>query len=133
MYIIKPVDHATPWMNNFVIVNKNNLTSMSNPQLWHLFGFLQPQSIHSQRTDDIFHKLSQAKMFTILDFSKGCYHMELDDACSFITTFNTPFCRFRSTRMPFLLTVAGDILQCKLGAAINNHYFCISIADDMII
>ena len=28
--IIKPVDHATSWINCFVIVNKNSLTIMTN-------------------------------------------------------------------------------------------------------
>ena len=28
--IFKPVDHATPWINRFVIVNKNSLVSMAN-------------------------------------------------------------------------------------------------------
>ena len=26
--ILKPVNYATPWINHFVIVNKNNLTSV---------------------------------------------------------------------------------------------------------
>ena len=48
----------------------------------------------------IFHKSSQAKMFTLVDFSKGYYQTEPDEAITFLTTFNTPFGRFRFRKMP---------------------------------
>ena len=36
--------------------------------------------------DDILHKLLQAKMFTIVDYSEEYYHIKLDEASSFLTT-----------------------------------------------
>ena len=44
--------------------------------------------------DDIFHKLSQTKKITIVHFNKGYYHIKLDEASPFLTTFNTTFGRF---------------------------------------
>ena len=55
-------------------------------------------------------------MFTFVDFSKGYCHIELDENISFLATFNTPFDRFKFTRMSLRLTVAGDTFQCKLDA-----------------
>ena len=72
-------------------------------------------------------------MFTILDFSINYYFMKLDESSSFLTTFNIPFGRFRFTRMPFDLTVAGDAFQCGLDTILNNLDFCTGIAADMII
>ena len=83
--------------------------------------------------DDVFLKLSQAKMFTIINFKKGYDHIDLDKASSFLTTFNVPYGRFRITRMPFKFTVAGYAFQYKLDAVFINLGFCTGIADDVII
>ena len=103
----------------------------------HLHGPLQPQAIaresfYYRTADEVFHKLSQVKMYPIVDLSMGYYHKELDEARSFLTTFNTPFSRFRFIRIPFGLSVA-DVFQCKLDAVFSNLDFCRGIADDMII
>ena len=38
---------------------------------------------------------------TVCDYKKGCWHQKLDEASSFLTTFNTEIGRFRYTVMPF--------------------------------
>ena len=40
--------------------------------------------------------------------------MKLDEASSFVTTFNTELRRFQYTVMPFGATVADDVFQHKL-------------------
>ena len=72
-------------------------------------------------------------MFTIVEFSKGYYQIEIYDASSFLTTFNTPFGRYVITRMSFGLSVARDVFQHKLHTVFNNLNLCTGIADDMII
>ena len=72
-------------------------------------------------------------MFTILDFSKGYYLIELDEASSFLIIFNRQFGRFRFTGMPFGLTVVGDAFQHKIEAVFSSLDFCTGIADDVII
>ena len=72
-------------------------------------------------------------MFTFADFSRGYYHIELGEAISFLTTFNTPFGRSTFTRMSFGLTVAGDVFQHKLDTIFNDLDFSTAIPDDMII
>ena len=39
---------------------------------------------------------------------------------SYLTTFNTPYGKFRFTRMPFGLHVAGDAFQYKLDVVYSN-------------
>ena len=46
-------------------------------------------AVYCRTLDGIFHKLFQAKLFTKANFSKGFYHIELDEASSLLTTFNT--------------------------------------------
>ena len=45
--------------------------------------------------------LSDAKYFSVLDATSGYWQIKLDEESSLLTTFNTPFGRYRFTRMPF--------------------------------
>ena len=58
---------------------------------------------------------------------------EHNKASSFLTTFNTFFGRFWLKRIPFGLTVAGDVFKHKLDAVFINLNFVTGIVDDMII
>ena len=51
----------------------------------------------------------------------------------FFITFNTEFGRFRYTVMPFGVTVAGDVFQCKLDQCFGYIKQVIVIADDIVI
>ena len=62
---------------------------------------------------------------------KSYRHKELDEASSFLTTFNTEHWRFRYTVMPFGATVAGDVIQCKLDQCFGYLKNVIVIADDI--
>ena len=132
---MKAVDHATPWLNSFVTVNKKQIEKPLLPIPLDPCDFNQAtvrEPFYFRTSDDIFHKLSQAKMFTIVYFSMGYHHIELDEASSFPTTLNTPFGRFRFTSTPLGLTVVGEAFQCKLDTISNNLDFCTGIADDVV-
>ena len=64
-------------------------------------------------------------MFTIKDFGKGYYQVELDEVNSFLITFNI-------LKMPFGLAIAGDVFQHKLYTILYNPDLCTSTADDMV-
>ena len=72
-------------------------------------------------------------MFTFMDFSKGYYHIELDEVALFLTIFHTSFGKFRLTIIPFGLTIVGDEIQHKLDAVFSNLDFGKGSADDMFI
>ena len=58
--------------------------------------------------------LVDACVITVCDCKNGYCHQQLDEASSFLTTFNTELGRFRYTVMPFGVRIAGDVFQCKL-------------------
>ena len=68
-----------------------------------------------------------------MQWQKGYWHQELDEASSFLTTFNTEIGRFWYTVMPFGITVAGDVFQWKLDQCFSHLKNIIVIADNIMV
>ena len=77
--------------------------------------------------------MNNAKYFTLIDAKKGYWHVPLDEASSYLTTFNTPFGRFRFTRLPFGLVVSQDAFQKQLDSALEGLEGVTGIADDIFV
>ena len=88
---------------------------------------------HFKTPEDIVHLLVDPCVMTVCGCEKGYWHQQLDQASSFLTTFNTELGRFRYTVMPFGATVAGDVFQCKLDQCFGKIKEIIVIADDIMI
>ena len=82
--------------------------------------------------EDIAHLLVEACVMTVCDCKKGYWHQQLDEASSFLTTFNTELGRFHYTVMPFGATVSGDMFQCKLNQYFGKIRQGIVIADNIM-
>jgi len=83
--------------------------------------------------DEILPRLSKAKVFTVLDAKDGFYHVKLDEASSFLTTFNTPFRRYRWLRMPQGISSAPEEYQKRQHDAIRHLKGVEVIADDTLV
>ena len=59
--------------------------------------------------------------------------MQLDEESSLLTTFNTPFVRYRFTRMPFGIHSAQEMFQKTIDMAFEGLNGCKSIIDDMLV
>ena len=70
---------------------------------------------------------------TVCDCKKGYWHQKLDEASSYLTTFNTEFGRYQYTVMPFGITVAEDVFQRKLNQYFGKINNVIIIADDIMV
>ena len=68
---------------------------------------------------------------TVCDCRKSYCHQELDEASSFVTTFNTELGRFQNTVMSFIITMAGDVFQQKLDQCFSHLKNIIAITDDI--
>ena len=57
----------------------------------------------------------------------------LDEASSYLTTFNTEIGRYRFAVMPFGITVAGGMFQRKLDKCFGHIKKLIVITDDIMV
>ena len=83
--------------------------------------------------EEILPKPCRAKIFRVLDVRNGFWHVELDKKRSMLTTFNTPFGRFRWLRIPFGISTAPKDYQRQQDQAVEGLSGVLSIADDILV
>ena len=135
--VLKPVQEATPWINCFVLVESKGRSGNLKLRICldpiNLNKAIVKEPYHFKTSEDIAHLLANACIMTVCDCKKGYWHQQLDEASSFLTTFNTELGRFRYTVMPFAVTAVRDVFQCKLDQCFGQIKNVIIIADDIMI
>ena len=64
--------------------------------------------------DDILPNLTQAKVFSTTDCKSAFWHLELDDKSSLLTTFETPFGKYKWLRLPYKVSPAPELFQQRI-------------------
>lgn len=83
--------------------------------------------------DEILPHLHGKTIFSVVDTRKGYWHVPLDKESSLLTTFNTPFGRYKFNRLPFGIVVSHDIFQKRLDEVYKNITNVHVIEDDIIV
>lgn len=68
-----------------------------------------------------------------MNLRSGFLHCVLDDASSLLTTFNTPYGRYRWLRLPFGLSVSPEIFEKRVNQTLGRLECVLNIADDIFI
>ena len=131
--IIAPVTTPTPWVSSLVVVPKKDgkIRLCLDPK--DLNQAIQREHYPLPTIEDVATRLHGAKVFTKLDVRNGFWHIKLDDSSSYLTTFNTPFGRYRWKRMPFGIRSAPEIFQRRMHELIEGMPHVEVVADDFVI
>ena len=92
--IIAPVEEATDWVSSLVLVDKPNKLRICMDSR-DLNNAIKRPHHPLPVIEDVISDLGNAKIFTVLDVKNGFWHVELTEESSYLTTFNSPFGRFR--------------------------------------
>ncbi|KAJ8890831.1 hypothetical protein PR048_010340 [Dryococelus australis] len=76
---------------------------------------------------------TNAKDFSLLDTKNGYWQIKLSEKSSKLTTFSTPFGRYRWLRLPFGICSAPEIFQRKLQEALGILPGVEIVADDILV
>ena len=105
-------------INSFVLVESKdklgNLKLHICLESTNLNKAIIQEPYHFKMLDDTAHLISESCVMTVCNCKKGYWHQRLDEASSYLNTFNTRIGCFRYTVMPFGATVTGDVFQHKL-------------------
>ena len=106
--IIAPVMDPTDWVSSLVVVEKKNgkLRLCIDPK--DLNNNLKRSHFPLPTLDEIIDDLHESKVFSTFDCRNGFWQVKLTDESSYLTTFNSPFGRYRWLRMPFGLSSASE-------------------------
>lgn len=95
--VVERVDGPTDWVNSMVVVKKmdGNLRICIDPK--DLNKALKREHYQMPTIEEITVRMAGARYFSMLDARSGYWQIPLDEESLKLTTFNTPFGRFRFT------------------------------------
>ena len=96
--VITPVDELTEWVSQIVVAVKKSgeLRVCIDPR--PLNTILKRERYKIPVIDDLLPDLTDARVFTKVDLASAFWHLELDLESSMLTTFATPYGRYRWLR-----------------------------------
>ena len=146
--ILEETKDVTEWVNIFVIMEKKLPIDSSNShspghsmnkKLWicldprDLNEALEREPYYTHSIEEIMGKFHGMTRFTIADFNKGYWMVELDPESRIYTMMALDIGRFQWTRLPMGSIVAQDVFQRKLDVIFLSIPGVTGIADDMTI
>ena len=131
--VLATVDEPTPWVSSVVIATKKSgaLRICIDPR--PLNKALKRETYHLPVFDDLMPDLARAKVFSSVDLTAGYWHCILDEESSLLTTFATPFGRYRWKRLPFGLSASSEIFQKRVNQALEGLNGILNITDDILV
>ena len=131
--IIAPVTEPTPWVSSMVVAQKKDgkVRICLDPK--HLNNAIMRSHYPLPIIEEVTTRLTKAKVFSVLDAKTGFWQVRLSEASSYLTTFNTPFGRYRWKRMPFGISSAPEVWQQKMNELVEGLSGVEVIADDFLI
>ena len=106
--VIIEVNHYTEWVNSIVPVQKLDGRIRLYIDTRNLNMAIKRNPYYMRTLDDILPQLSKAKTISMSDATSGYWHVPLDLASSLLTTFSTPYGKFRWLKLPFGLKLASS-------------------------
>jgi hypothetical protein len=130
--IIAKQESPTEWCHNLVLVKRNGKLRICLDPV-PMNKYILREEFQIPTLDEVLPNLCKAKVFSICDAKSGFWQLELDNKSSILTTFWTPFGRYRWLRMLFGVSNAPEVFQrvmCELVTGLRN---VVPLADDFLI
>lgn len=130
--IIIKEQEPTSWVSNMLLVKKNKSFRICIDPIPLNEALKRP---HFQFTtlDEILPEIGNAKIFSTMDAKKGFWQIKLSNDSSKLTTFWTPFGRYRWKRLPFGVSPAPELFEYKIQEIIQDLEGILKLADDFVI
>jgi hypothetical protein len=131
--VIEPITEATEWVSQITTVMKKNgkVRVCLDPR--ELNKAIRRQHYPMTTLESVAAKLANAKIFSKFDATSGYWQLQLSEESSKLTTFNTPWGRYKFNRMPFGISSASEIWQRAMVEEFGEVAGIGIIVDDMLL
>ena len=130
--IIAKVDKPTAWISSLVaVVKPNKVRVCIDPR--DLNKAIQGPKYQIPTLEEVLPQLAEAKIFSVLDAKDGFHQVKLEEGSSYLTTFWTPYGRYRYLRMPFGISSAPEEFQHRMHLIVEGLPGVAVIADDILV
>ena len=132
--ILKKVTEPTPWVSSMVVVKKKTKNAVRiciDPS--NLNKAIKREHFPMNSIDDIVTRLHGSKYFSTLDANMGFFQIKLSEKSSYLTTFNSPFGRYRYLRMPMGAKCSSEVFQRAMMTAFEGIEGVEIVVDDILI
>jgi hypothetical protein len=132
MGVIEKVNGPSEWISSLVAVKKgdNKLRLCMDPR--DLNKAIRRPKYQIPTVEEVLPNLARAKIFSVVDAKDGFFQIELDQESSELTTFWTPFGKYRYKRCPFGISSAPEEYQRRQKEVLEGLLGVDVIADDII-
>ncbi|XP_063955009.1 uncharacterized protein K02A2.6-like [Lytechinus pictus] len=131
--VIVKETQPTQWVNSMVVVAKKSgkVRICIDPK--QLNDAIKREHYPMKTVEEVVAGMPNAKVFSTLDANCGYWQVKLDLETSKLCTFNTPYGRYRYTRMPFGVNAAPEIFQRKMNKMLEGLEGVEVIMDDILV
>ncbi|UYV65209.1 K02A2.6-like [Cordylochernes scorpioides] len=131
--IIAQVNVATEWCAPTVIAGKPNGDIRLCVDLSRLNEHVQREVHPMPVVEHMLGQLGEARFFSKLDANSGFHQIPLSPDCQHLTTFITPFGRYKYCRMPFGISLAPEYFQKVMTIILQGMDGVMCYLDDILI
>ena len=131
-YLAK-VNEPTDWVNSLVMTEKKNgdVRICIDPK--DLNMAIKREHFQIPTKEEILGELAGAKYFSKMDATAGFHQIELDEKSSMMTTFNTPFGRYRYLRLPMGICSPPEVFHKTVYQCLEDIDGVCVYMDDIIV
>ncbi|UYV82065.1 hypothetical protein LAZ67_21000644 [Cordylochernes scorpioides] len=132
--VIEKVEQPTDWCAPMVIVPKPSSNDLRIcVDLTALNKFVKREHYPIPSVEYTLAQMGGAKLFSKLDANSGFWQIPLSEESSSLTTFLTPFGRYRFKRLPFGISSAPEVFQRKMSNLLESQSGVNCHMDDIVI
>ncbi|UYV81689.1 K02A2.6-like, partial [Cordylochernes scorpioides] len=132
--VIEKVEQPTDWCAPMVIVPKPSSNDLRNcVDLTALNKFVKREHYPIPSVEYTLAQMGGAKLFSKLDANSEFWQIPLSEESSSLTTFLTPFGRYRFKRLPFGISSAPEVFQRKMSNLLESQSGVNYHMDDIVI
>ena len=131
--VIAKVETPTAWISNCIAIRKPNGSVRVCIDPSDLNKAIQRNHYPLPTIDEVLPKFRDANIFSLVDAKDGFLQVKLPEQSSYLTTFCTPYGKFRWLRMPFGISSSLEEFQRRLREALDRFEGISTVADDILI